>query len=89
MWVIKSDGWLFALTAHSGAHMEAESILVNVAGRLLLFQRDRSTASGKVPDTKEKRVRLFALVKKLSNDDTHKHQLFTHKNMFRSYSLKL
>jgi len=36
--------------------MEAESILINVAGRLLLFQRDRSAASGKAPDSKEKRV---------------------------------
>ena len=49
---------LCVLSAHSGAHMEAESILINVAGRLLLFQRDRSTASGKAPDAKEKRVRM-------------------------------
>lgn len=49
----------FVLTAHSGAHMEAESILINVAGRLLLFQRDRCTTSGKVPDAKEKRVGMF------------------------------
>jgi len=47
---------MFTLTAHSGAQMEAESILINVAGRLLLFQRDRSATSGKTPDAKEKRV---------------------------------
>jgi len=40
--------------------MEAESILINVAGRLLLFQRDRSATSGKVTDAKEKRVGMFA-----------------------------
>jgi len=40
--------------------MEAESILINVAGRLLLFQRDRSATAGKVLDTKEKRVGAFA-----------------------------
>jgi len=50
----------FVLIAHSGAHMEAESILINVAGRLLLFQRDRSATPGKAPDAKEKRVGMFA-----------------------------
>ena len=39
--------------------MEAESILINVAGRLLLFQRDRSASSGRAPDAKEKRVRML------------------------------
>jgi len=40
--------------------MEVESILINVAGRLLLFQRDRSATPGRVPDAKEKRVWMFA-----------------------------
>jgi len=51
---------IFVELAHSVAHMEAESILINVAGRLLLFQRDRSSTSGKASDTKEKRVRIYA-----------------------------
>jgi len=41
--------------------MEAESILINVAGRLLLFQRDRpATSAAKAQDSKEKRVSIIA-----------------------------
>jgi len=65
--MIKSGGWSFASTAHSGAHVEAESILINVAGRLLLFQRDRSATTGKTPDAKEKRVGMFAYPMELSD----------------------
>jgi len=35
---------------------EVESILVNVAGRLLMFQRDRSASLGKQVETKDRRV---------------------------------
>lgn len=35
---------------------DAESILINVAGRLLLFQTDRSASAGKAANVREKWV---------------------------------
>ena len=37
---------------------EAESILLNVAGKLLMFQRDRSTPQMRQKDTKHKFVSI-------------------------------
>ena len=36
--------------------LEAESILINVAGRLLMFQRDRSASLGKQSESNDRRV---------------------------------
>jgi hypothetical protein len=52
--------------------LEAESILINVAGRLLMFQRDRSVALGKQTEANDRRVRLLVIYSlKLVNISFH------------------
>ena len=47
--------------AQSQPH-EAESIILNVAGKLLMFQRDRTGPQPKLSDSKERPVRSLSML---------------------------